>query len=128
MDESESNLDAPKRPGGDVVLITDASAEGEAIASALRARGFIVLDVPLGLLEARVIGESPRVLIVDVDQPGAFEAVERVRELKDGARAHLICVGDPTHAAELGASSTSGQAFERPVDIDAMIEQVALVA
>jgi hypothetical protein len=127
-DPDAADLDFANGSEGDAVFITDASAEGEAIASALRARGFVVVDVPIGLLESRIVGETPRVLIVDVDQAGAFEAVERVRELTGGATAELICIGDPGRAGELGAPRNSGRSFERPVDLDRIVDEVALVA
>lgn len=112
---------APRR--GDVVLVTDASAEGESIGAALRARGFVVVDVPLGLLEARVAGELPEALVVDIDEPGAYEALDRVRERPAGAAAEVVCVGDPIRAAELGIAI----AFERPVDIAGLVAHLARV-
>ncbi|HVY45482.1 MAG TPA: hypothetical protein VHB21_06360, partial [Minicystis sp.] len=113
---------------GDAILTTDASAEGEAYAAALRARGFHVVDVPLSLLEARAIGEAPRVILIDVDQPGAIEAVERVRELAAGSAAELVCIGDPARAAELGLEPTSVRVFERPVDRDRLVDLVSHLA
>jgi hypothetical protein len=113
--DPELDLSSAARQGR-VVLVADASAEGETIASSLRARGFAVLDVPLALLESRVAGEQPAAIVVDVDEPGACEAVERVRELASGAAAEVVCVGDLIRAAELGLAS----AFERPVDVPAL--------
>lgn len=111
-------------PRGDVVLVTDASAEGEVLASALRGRGFEVHDVPLALLEARVVHERPDVLVIDIDESGAGEAVDRVRELAAGAAAEIVCVGDPIRAAELGLA----MAFERPVDVLALVAHVVRIA
>ncbi len=108
---------------GHLVLVTDASAEGESIGSALRARGFLVVDVPLGLLEARVAGERPDALVIDIDEPGASEALDRVRERSAGAAAEVVCVGDPIRAAELGVAA----AFERPVDIASLVAHLARV-
>lgn len=131
-----AGIGSPRRPGSlapdsstpDVVLISDPSAEGETIATMLRARGYVVVDAPVALLEARVLGEPARVLIVDVDQAGAFESLERLRELGAGASLDLICIGDPVRAAELGVPRSSGRAFERPLDFDEVLDQVASVA
>jgi CheY-like chemotaxis protein len=122
-------LDATNAPSrGDAILIADASPEGEAIAAALRARGFAVTEVTPELLGARVIAEAPRAIVVDVDMPGTLEAVERLRELSIGAQAEIVCLGDPARAAELGATRSSGRAFARPVDVDAVIAAIAAVA
>ncbi|NUO53630.1 MAG: hypothetical protein HOV80_32680 [Polyangiaceae bacterium] len=112
---------------GDVVLLSDASVEGEEIASALRARGFTVIDAPLSLVEARVVSEIPRVLIVDVDQPGAIERVSAARALRPEAF-EVLCVGDPLRAAELSEVSLLESVFERPVDIPRLVDRVASFA
>ena len=113
----------------DAILTTDASAEGESCASALRARGFHVVDVPLSLLEARAaIGEAPRVIVVDLDQPGALDAVERLRELPAGASAELVCIGAPARAGVLGFDEGSERIFERPVDRERFAALVAKLA
>ncbi len=118
----------PEGDHGDVIVIADPSAEGEAITSALRARGYTVVDAPVALLESRVAGESPRVLIVDVDQPGAVPALQRLRATKEGAAAEIICVGDPARAADVGATRDAMRAFERPVEIEAILAQVIRIA
>jgi len=119
-------LDDPQR--GDAIVLADSSVEGETIAGALRTRGFIVFDAPLSLLEARVAGEDPRVVIVDVDQPGAIEKTKRMRATPAGERAELLCLGDPLRAAELADLSISDNVFERPVDIARLCERVGHLA
>lgn len=113
---------------GDAILLADSSVEGEDIASMLRARGFVVFDVALSLLESRVVSEEPRVIILDVDQPGAIERAKRLRELPVGRRAELFCVGDPLRAAELLDVSLSDKVFERPVDVVRLVDRVVHVA
>jgi hypothetical protein len=120
--------DAPLTPRRDVVLIADASAEGQVIATALRARGFAVAFAPIERLEARVLEEAPRVLLVDIDQPGARDAIERLRELPGGQEPELCCLGSLARAAEVGATSASGRAFERPLDVHAILAHVAALA
>ena len=112
----------------DVILLADASPEGLAIAAALRTQGFAVATSPVERLEASVLDESPRVLIVEIDDPGARDAIERIRELPEGVRAELVCLGSPSRAAEVGATTASGRAFARPVDIHALIAQIGALA
>ena len=118
--------DAPFR--GDAILVADPTPEGVAIADALRMRGFLVIELAPEHLDARAIAESPRAVVVDIDHPGAIEAVERLRELSTGAHPELFFLGDPVRAAELGATRASGRAHARPVDVDAVIEAVARIA
>lgn len=113
---------------GDLILITDASAEGHSVAGLLRERGYLVLDVPLMLLDARVIGESPRVVLLDVDQVGAIERAERLFELPNGGSIELLLIGDPLRAAELGRSPTDASVFARPIDVDALLDRIGEVA
>jgi len=120
--------EAPNTPRRDVILIADASAEGQTIAAALRARGFAVAFSPIERLEARVLDEVPRVLLVDIDQPGARDAIERLRELPAGQSAELVCLGSLARAVEVGATSASGRAFERPLDIHAILAHIAALA
>jgi hypothetical protein len=129
LDDREAGLGR-----GDTVLVCAPPPDGPAIAGALRDRGFVVSEAPLPILAARVLGEAPRVVIVDVDQPGAVEAVDRLREA--AALAELICVGDPLRAAELGVSRDDGRAFPRPshrgpgeaLDVDAIAIAVVALA
>lgn len=120
--------DSDERERGDVIVLADASVEGEDIASILRARGFVVFDVPLALLEARVASEDPRILMVDVDAPQAIEKIERIRSTPAGKRAELFCLGDPLRAAELVDVSLTDNVFERPVDIQRLVDRTLTVA
>ncbi len=120
--------EAPNTPRRDVILIADASTEGQTIATALRAQGFLVAFAPIERLEARVIDESPRVLLVDIDQPGARDAIERLRELPGGEDPELVCLGSRIRAAEIGATSAAGRSFARPLDLHAIIAQIAALA
>jgi hypothetical protein len=109
----------PEETGrGDTILVSLPPPEGSAVASALRERGFIVIEAPLHLLAVRALAETPRVMIVDVDVPGAVEAIDRTREV---TAADLVCVGDLARAAELGATEAEERAFERPLDVEALV-------
>src|SRR5262249_35807149 len=83
-----------------------------------RERGITVVETPLRTLAARITAEAPRVLVVDVDQTGAVEAIERVR---DTSAAELLCIGDTLRAAELGAQRSDGRSFARPLDLEALV-------
>lgn len=120
--------DTPHTVHRDVILMADASPEGQAIAAALRTQGFAVARSSVERLDESVLEESPRVLIVDIDAPGVLSAIERIRELPEGARAELVCLGNPLRAAEVGATTASGRAFARPVDIHAIIAQIGALA
>ncbi len=123
----------PDDPRNDVVLITDASVEGEEVTGLLRARGFTVLDVPLGLLDSHFTSAPPRVLILDVDQPRAIETGRRLRAGPGGLRVTILCVGDPLRSAELfigipGSGGSMENVFERPVDIQRLADRVGAFA
>lgn len=120
------DLDEPQR--GDVIVLADASVEGEDIASILKARGFVVFDVPLALLEARVASEEPKLILVDVDQAGAIDKVVRLRKTPQGSAAQVFCLGDPLRAAELSDVSLADNVFERPVDIQRLVDRAVSVA
>lgn len=127
-----SELAAPYAEGapsarGDTVLVTDASAEGETIAAALRERGFHVIDVPISLLEGRVAGDRPLVVVVDVDEPGALTTVARARERQGIHELALLGIGDPVRGAEL-VRAPADHLFERPVDLRRLVDVVAALA
>lgn len=109
----------------DVVVTTDATAEGELVASALRARGFQVIDAPLGAIEARALVDVPSVVIFDGDEEGVADAVMRVAAMPSVDATLLVFTSDP---ASLGQAAEVARVFERPVDIDAVLAEVVLSA
>ncbi|WP_437505760.1 hypothetical protein [Sorangium sp. So ce1099] len=111
----------------DAVVLADTSAEGAAIGAALRGRGFEVIAAPIDELEARLASDAPRVVIVDLDQPGAIEVLERLYQRPGGVAASVLLVGDPVRSAELDPQ-LFGQVFERPVDIAELAAHVSAVA
>ncbi|WP_437278186.1 hypothetical protein WME90_44350 [Sorangium sp. So ce375] len=115
------------RPREGAILLADASADGEAIGAALRARGFEVIAAPLAEIEARLAIDAPRVVIVDIDEPGAIEALERLYLRPGGVAASVLLVGDPVRSAELDPL-LFGQVFERPVDTAELAAHVSAVA
>ncbi|WP_437483668.1 hypothetical protein WME75_43225 [Sorangium sp. So ce1014] len=109
------------------ILVADGSAEGAAIGAALRGRGFEVIAAPIDELEARLASDAPRVVIVDIDEPGTIEALERLYLRAGGVAASVLLVGDPVRSAELDPQ-LFGQVFERPVDIAELAAHVSAVA
>lgn len=120
--------DADPVPKGDFVLIADASSEGGAISSALQQRGFAVDVAPLTLLESRLLSDAPHVILIDVDEPGSLEAIERLGELSVIHRAVLVFMGDPEREGALRAVGASGKLFPRPVDVEQLVDHVAMFA
>lgn len=115
------------RPREGAILLADASADGEAIGAALRGRGFEVIAAPIAELDARLASDAPRVVIVDIDEPGAIEALERLYLRPGGVAASVLLVGDPVRSAELDPQ-LFGQVFERPVDTAELAAHVSAVA
>jgi hypothetical protein len=109
------------------VFVSDPSAEAERIAQALRATGYVVVDVPMSMLLARVAVQRPRIVLVDADAEGALESVERLRELPDAEGIDVVFLG---HAGEALAGPEDALAhegsgfFDRPVDIPGLIRKV----
>jgi hypothetical protein len=115
--------------GGDVpiVFVSDPTAEAERISRALRAGGYIVVDVPLSMLVARVAVQRPRLVLVDADSHGALEAVSRLRELPQAEEVPVVFVAAPRDALALleeGVAQAGGALFVRPVDVPALVRHV----
>jgi hypothetical protein len=113
------------------VFVSDPSAEAERIAQALRTAGYVVVDVPLSMLVARVAVQCPTVVLVDADGDGALDAVARMRELPDADDIHVLFVARPGGAIaspeEALASEGSGL-FVRPVDVPDLVRKVEAIA
>lgn len=114
---------------GALIFVSDASAEAERLISALRARGYQVVDVPLGLLVNRVSVQRPALILCDADAPGAVESVERIhRDVPGGHRVDVVFVRD--RATQSAPELTSiieregSGCFERPVDDGALTRKV----
>src|SRR5262249_14198143 len=113
--------------GGTLVFISDASAEAERLSAALRARGYALFDVPLGLLVNRVAVQRPALVICDADAPGAIDAVRRLREVGGGQRVDVIFLGEPGRTLELSKDDLQREAsgtFTRPVDSEMLTRKV----
>lgn len=114
---------------GALIFVSDASAEADRLISALRARGYQVVEVPLGLLVSRVSVQRPALILCDADAPGAVESVERIhRDVPGGHRVDVVFIRDPS--APTGAELTlaiereGSGSFSRPVDDAALTRKV----
>lgn len=110
-----------------LVFVSDPTAEAERVAQALRNGGYIVVDVPLSMLVARVAVQHPRVVLVDADSHGALEVVARMHELPQADDVQVVFVAAPggtlTNLKE--ALAHEGCAlFLRPVDVPALVQEV----
>ncbi|HKY40513.1 MAG TPA: hypothetical protein VJN18_31480 [Polyangiaceae bacterium] len=101
--------------------MSDASAEAERLISALRTRGYQVVDVPLGLLVNRVSVQRPALILCDADAPGAVESVERIhRDIPGGHRVDVVFVRERSSQSSPDLTSIiereGSGSFDRPVD------------
>lgn len=110
-----------------LIFVSDASAEAERLTASLRARGYITVDVPLGLLVGRVAVQRPSLVLCDADATGALDAVERMREVPGGSTVDVLFLGEPGRTldeqAERAVHQSSGL-FVRPVDVYALLRKV----
>ncbi len=112
-----------------MIFVSDASAEAERLISTLRARGYQVVDVPLGLLVSRVSVQRPALILCDADAPGALESVERIhRDLPGGHRVDVVFIGERAGASSSELASAiereGSGSFHRPVDDAALARKV----
>jgi hypothetical protein len=105
--------------GGTLIFVSDASAEAERLTTALRTRGYAVIDVPLGLLVSRVSVQRPALILCDADAAAALDTIQRVRELPGGNRIDVLFLGEPGRTVDEHAGALQQEAsgvFVRPVD------------
>jgi hypothetical protein len=113
--------------GGSLIFVSDASAEAERLTTALRGRGYPVIDVPLGLLVSRVSVQRPSLILCDADATAAIETIQRVRETPGGNRIDVLFLGEPGRTVDEHASALQQEAsgvFVRPVDDFILLRKV----
>lgn len=113
--------------GGSLIFVSDASAEAERLTTALRGRGYPVIDVPLGLLVSRVSVQRPSLILCDADASGALETIQRVRETPGGNRIDVLFLGEPGRTVDEHAGALQQEAsgvFVRPVDDFILLRKV----
>ena len=112
---------------GVLVFMSDASAEAERLSAALRARGYWVIDVPLGLLAGRVAVQRPSVVVVDADTPGTLETVQRMQVAAGGKPIDLVLLADSAPSSPEGRGELETMAagvFTRPVNADDLVGKI----
>src|SRR5439155_8097729 len=98
--------------------------------TALREKGYNVIDVPLSLLVARVAVQTPSLILLDVDAEGALDEVARLRAIPGAEGIDILFLGDPgsTLSQSSEALQRDGSGFlPRPVDVEALLQKTALL-
>jgi hypothetical protein len=112
------------------IFVSDPSAEADRLSTALRARGYTVIDVPLSMLVARVMAQRPDVIVLDIDADGALETATQVRAIPGAARIDILFLGEAgrTLSESSDALRQDGSGFfVRPVDVHALLRKVETV-
>ena len=113
-------------PGGGLIFVSDASAEAERLTIALRSRGYPTVDVPLGLLTARVSVQRPALVICDADAPGVLDVVETTCATT-GPGMCVVFLGDPDGSISTDTEHVQKNAdaiFTRPVEVYALLRRI----
>jgi hypothetical protein len=109
------------------IFMSDPSAEAEHVTQLLRGAGYVVVDVPMSMLVARVAVQRPGVIVIDADVSGAAEAVTAVRAMEDGDAIDFLLFGQE---ATLGGprdtelSTEIRGFFARPVDPALVLQKI----
>jgi hypothetical protein len=122
---SDDTSSAPREDP--LIFVSDASAEAERLTTALRSRGYVVVDVPLALLVGRVAVQKPAIILCDVDAPGALEQVRRLRDVPFGGQVDIIFLGEPGRTLDEQKDAVfheSSGFFVRPVDTFGLVRKV----
>src|SRR6185436_8957307 len=109
------------------IFVSDPSAEADRLSTALRGRGYTVIDVPLSLLVARVAVQTPSLILLDIDAEGALDVASRLREIPGAQGIDILFLGDEgkTLDGPNDALRQEGSGFlERPVDVQALLRKV----
>jgi hypothetical protein len=112
-----------------LIFVSDASAEAERLTTALRGRGYGVVDVPLTLLLSRASVQRPSLILCDADTAQAVETIKRLHEVP-GPRVDVLFLGEPGRTLDEQVESVQEQSsgsFVRPVDESALLRKVELL-
>ena len=113
--------------GSITIFVSDPSAEADRLSTALRGRGYTVIDVPLSLLLARVAVQTPSLILLDIDAEGALDVASRLRDIPGAQGIDVLFLGDlgRTLSGPNDALRQEGSGFlGRPVDVSALIRKV----
>ena len=110
-----------------VVFVSDASAEAERIGDTMRGAGYVVVDVPISMLSARVAAQRPNVVLVDVDAESVLDELARLRRLPGSGAIDFVYFGrgaGPVKNAEDALSNDGSAFFMRPIDVGALVRKI----
>jgi hypothetical protein len=110
-----------------VVFVSDASAEAERIGDTMRGAGYVVVDVPISMLSARVAAQRPNVVLVDVDAENVLDELARLRKLPGSGAIDFVYFGTgagPVKNAEEALSNDGAAFFVRPIDVGALVRKI----
>ncbi|HET9931930.1 MAG TPA: hypothetical protein VFQ35_14610, partial [Polyangiaceae bacterium] len=128
VSEPTPSADTGNGPSSEaLIFVSDASAEAERITSGLRVRGYLTVDVPLGLLVGRVAVQPPALILCDVDAPQALETIERMRALPSTSNIDVLFIGEAGRTLDEQAERVGVQGsgiFVRPVDVGALTRRI----
>lgn len=128
MTQDPPAADLSSAPGAStgLVFVADASAEAERLTVALRARGYPVVDVPLGLLLSRVAVQRPALILLDADARGALDIARDVKASREGDEVRVVLIGERDRTlASMGRSVDEiGVTFLRPVEVYSLLRKV----
>ena len=124
---------SPVKPEGSasgrspIVFVSDASAEAERIGDTLRGAGYVVVDVPISMLSARVAAQRPNVVLVDVDADSVLDELARLRKLPGSGAIDFVYFGSGNgvvKSAEDALANDGSAFFMRPVDVGALVRRI----
>ncbi|MDB4934337.1 MAG: large Ala/Glu-rich protein [Labilithrix sp.] len=110
-----------------IVFVTDASAEAERIGDTLRSAGYVVVDVPMSMLTARVAAQRPNAVLLDVDAEGVLAELARLRKVPGSGAIDFVYLGSGegiVKNAEDALSNDGSAFFRRPVELGALIRKI----
>lgn len=110
-----------------VVFVSDASAEAERVGNTLRAAGYVVVDVPVSLLSARIAAQRPNVVLLDVDAAGALETIALLRKVPGSGAIDFVYFGrgeGPVKNADDALANDGSAFFLRPVDVGGLVRKI----
>ena len=123
---TRADQDPVESPSGGLIFVSDASAEAERLTVALKSRGYPTVDVPLGLLSARVSVQRPALILCDADAPGVLEVVAAVCT-SPGTPPCVVFLGAPDGQLDSAPERVQAHAravFRRPVEVYALLRKV----
>ncbi len=122
-----SDEESAKSAAVATVFVSDPSVEAERVGQKLRGVGYVVVDVPLTMLVARVAVQRPRIVLLDADSEGALDVIVRMRELPDADAIDILFFsrdGGAIASPEDALAHEGSGMFTRPLDLEAVVKKV----